>query len=86
MKTTIVKGCLHCGLRLPSSADFCPECGRPVEVVISFDNDVKQKSTIITKGCPFCGMQLATSIDFCPECGRPIERGLITHSTQEHLD
>jgi hypothetical protein len=31
MRTTIAKGCLYCGLRLPDSADFCPECGRPVE-------------------------------------------------------
>jgi hypothetical protein len=31
MKTTITKGCLYCGLRLPDQADFCPECGRPVE-------------------------------------------------------
>ena len=31
MRTTIAKGCLYCGLRLPDSADFCPECGRPIE-------------------------------------------------------
>src|SRR6266568_4841298 len=31
MRTTIAKGCLYCGLRLPDHADFCPECGRPLE-------------------------------------------------------
>ncbi len=31
MRTTIAKGCLYCGLRLPEHADFCPECGRPLE-------------------------------------------------------
>lgn len=31
MRTTIAKGCLYCGLQLPDSVDFCPECGRPVE-------------------------------------------------------
>jgi hypothetical protein len=31
MRTTIVKGCLYCGLRLPNTAHFCPECGRPIE-------------------------------------------------------
>ena len=31
MRTTIAKGCLYCGLRLPDTADFCPECGRPIE-------------------------------------------------------
>ena len=23
--------CLYCGLRLPDTAEFCPECGRPIE-------------------------------------------------------
>ncbi len=27
----MAKGCLYCGLRLPDTADFCPECGRPIE-------------------------------------------------------
>jgi hypothetical protein len=31
MRTTIVKGCLYCGLWLPAGVNFCPECGRPVE-------------------------------------------------------
>ena len=31
MRTTIAKGCLYCGLRLPEHANFCPECGRPLE-------------------------------------------------------
>ena len=24
-------GCLYCGLQLPDTAEFCPECGRPRE-------------------------------------------------------
>jgi hypothetical protein len=28
---THAKGCLYCGLQLPEDADFCPECGRPIE-------------------------------------------------------
>ena len=27
----MTKGCLYCGLRLPNTAEFCPECGRPIE-------------------------------------------------------
>ena len=27
----MAKGCLYCGLQLPDTADFCPECGRPIE-------------------------------------------------------
>ena len=23
--------CLYCGLQLPDTAEFCPECGRPIE-------------------------------------------------------
>jgi len=83
MKTTIAKGCLYCGLRLPEQADFCPECGRPVEVVIRFESEVKKTRTTFTKGCPYCGLQLSNGVDFCPECGRPIERGRTPHATQE---
>ena len=83
MRTTIAKGCLYCGLRLPDSADFCPECGRPIEVAIRVDSDVKMMRTTMAKGCLYCGLQLPDTADFCPECGRPIERGRITHATQE---
>ncbi len=27
----MAKGCLYCGLQLPETADFCPQCGRPIE-------------------------------------------------------
>jgi hypothetical protein len=27
----MAKGCLYCGLQLPEAADFCPQCGRPLE-------------------------------------------------------
>ena len=83
MRTTIAKGCLYCGLRLPDTADFCPECGRPIEVAIRVDSDVKKMRTTMAKGCLYCGLQLPDTADFCPECGRPIERGRITHATQE---
>ena len=83
MKTTIAKGCLYCGLRLPEQADFCPECGRPLEeVVIRFESDVKKTRTTIAKGCLYCGLQLPESVDFCPDCGRPIERGRLPHANQ----
>ena len=83
MSTTIANACLHCGHRLPEHADFCPECSRPVEVVIRFDREVEPTSTTITNGCLYCGLQLPDNVDFCPECDRPIERGLIPHATQE---
>ena len=83
MKTIIANECLHCGHWLPEDADFCPECGRPVEVVIRFDREVEPTRTTITNGCLYCGLQLPEGVDFCPECDRPIERGLIPHATQE---
>jgi predicted amidophosphoribosyltransferase len=27
----MAKGCLYCGLQLPEAAEFCPQCGRPLE-------------------------------------------------------
>ena len=27
----MTKGCLYCGLQLPDTADFCLQCGRPIE-------------------------------------------------------
>ena len=27
----MTKACLYCGLQLPDTAEFCPECGRPIE-------------------------------------------------------
>jgi len=27
----MAKGCLYCGLQLPDTAEFCPQCGRPIE-------------------------------------------------------
>jgi zinc ribbon protein len=30
-RTHMAKGCLYCGLQLPDTADFCPQCGRPIE-------------------------------------------------------
>jgi len=83
MRTTIANGCLYCGLRLPDTADFCPECGRPLEVAIRVDSDVKMMRTIVVKGCLYCGLRLPEHADFCPECGRPLEKGYVTCATQE---
>jgi len=30
-RTHMAKGCLHCGLQLPETAEFCSQCGRPIE-------------------------------------------------------
>jgi RNA polymerase subunit RPABC4/transcription elongation factor Spt4 len=83
MRTTIVKGCLYCGLRLPEHADFCPECGRPVEVAIRVDSEFKKMRTTVVQGCLYCGLRLPEHADFCPECGRPVEKGCIPHVIQE---
>lgn len=85
MSTAIANWCLHCGLQLPEHAEFCPECGSPVEVAIRVDREVKLTRTTITNGCLYCGLQLPDSVHFCPECGRPIERRRITDETQESV-
>jgi predicted amidophosphoribosyltransferase len=28
---TMAPGCLYCGLQLPDTTAFCPDCGRPIE-------------------------------------------------------
>ena len=82
MRTTIVKGCLYCGFRLPEHADFCPECGRPIEVEIRVDNKVKMLRTTMVQGCLYCGLQLPEHADFCHECGSPIEKSCSSYATQ----
>lgn len=69
------KICLYCGLQLPDTTKFCPECGRTIEDDIRVERGVTIRRTPITKGCLHCGLQLPDSASFCPECGRPIEKG-----------
>ncbi len=71
----MAKGCLYCGLQLPETTDFCPQCGRPIEDAIRVESGVKIRKTHMAKGCLYCGLQLPETADFCPQCGRPIERG-----------
>jgi rRNA maturation endonuclease Nob1 len=74
MRTTIAKGCLYCGLRLPEHADYCPECGRPVEkVAIRVGDEDKMMRTTHTKMCLFCGFRFPDSVDFCSKCGRQLK-------------
>ena len=77
------KNCLYCGLQLPDTTDFCPECGRPTEDAIRVESGEKIRSTNIATGCLYCGLQLPDTPDFCPECGRPIEKGLEIRPTHE---
>ncbi len=78
------KNCLYCGLQLPDTTDFCPECGRPIEEAIRVESEVKmRRTTKVATGCLYCGLQLPDAPDFCPECGRPIERGLEIRPNQE---
>jgi len=74
-RTAMAKGCLYCGLQLPDTTRFCPQCGRPIEDAIRVDSGVKMRRTTMAKGCLYCGLQLPGTADFCPQCGRPIERG-----------
>jgi RNA polymerase subunit RPABC4/transcription elongation factor Spt4 len=69
------KICLYCGLHLPDTTHFCPQCGRPIEDAIRIESGVKIRRTMIAKGCLYCGLHLPDAANFCPQCGRPIERG-----------
>ena len=82
-RTHMAKGCLYCGLQLPETADFCPQCGRPIEDAIRVESGVKIRRTHMAKGCLYCSLQLPETADFCPQCGRPIERGFGIRPIQE---
>src|SRR5712692_3094229 len=94
-RTNMSIGCLYCGLQLPDSANFCPECGRPIErgfkirpiqeseAAIRVESGGKIRRTNMSIGCLYCGLQLPDSANFCPECGRPIERGFKIRPIQE---
>ena len=82
-RTHMARGCLYCGLQLPETADFCPECGRPIEEAIRVESGVKIRRTHMARGCLYCGLQLPETADFCPECSRPIERGFEIRPIQE---
>jgi len=69
----MTKDCLYCGLQFPATAEFCPECGRLLEVAARVEHVGKRKNIIMTKGCLYCGLQLPASVEFCPECGRLLE-------------
>ena len=74
MRTTIVKGCLYCGLGLPENAEFCPECGRSLEEVVNrVDTEGQMMRTIHAKECLYCGLRFPDSMDFCPDCGRQLK-------------
>jgi predicted amidophosphoribosyltransferase len=79
----MAKGCLYCGLQLPDTADFCPECGRPIEEAIRIVSGVQKRKTIKAKRCLYCALQLPDTADFCPECGMPIERGFVIRPIQK---
>src|SRR5258708_37761513 len=76
-RITMAKGCLYCGLQLPDTTRFCPQCGRPIEDAIRVDSGVKMRRTTMAKGCLYCGLQLTDTTRFCSQCCRPIERGLV---------
>src|SRR5260370_38685446 len=76
-RITMAKGCLYCGLQLPDTTRFCPQCGRPIEDAIRVESGVKMRRITMAKGCLYCGLQLPDTTRFCPQCGRPIERGLV---------
>ncbi len=59
--------CSNCGIELPESAKFCPECGAPYmpdEGVASAEPEGPQKNI-----CEKCGLELPAAAKFCTVCG-----------------
>ena len=85
----VPKRCLHCGLQLPGSTVFCPECSKPIEDTVRVEvpravdtehskhaqnHNASPRTTTSGHACLHCHLQLPESAAFCPECGRPVER------------
>lgn len=49
------KSCIACGVGIPQTAKFCPECGA--------------KQAVAEKFCTGCGEKLEANVKFCPNCG-----------------
>ncbi len=48
--------CATCGAQLPSDAQFCAQCGRPIDAAAS-------------RSCAQCGIQLRPGAAYCSNCG-----------------
>ncbi len=77
------KRCLYCGLQLPDTTVFCPQCGRAIEKAIRVEIGEKIRRPTIAKGCLYCSLQLPESANFCPQCGRSIEKGFEIRPVQK---
>ncbi|EQB68994.1 SPFH domain-containing protein [Cuniculiplasma divulgatum] len=53
--------CPKCGAAVPSTSNFCPNCGN--------DMRIQQPATI---KCPKCGSEIPANSKFCPDCGQKI--------------
>lgn len=59
--------CTSCGVELPATAKFCPNCGFKVNKEIF---------------CPECGQQVSSTSKFCHNCGSRIAEGDTQKQTQ----
>ena len=81
--------CSNCGATLVPEADFCPDCGQPVEhretaapvtetegrAPPTHEEEVTPAPKMAEEGtrCPNCGAALAPEAVFCLDCGQLIE-------------
>ena len=50
--------CVECGNKVSDKAEYCPECGCPVEIRIN---------------CFECGASISDKNEICPKCGVPLK-------------
>lgn len=66
--------CSECGRQISEKAEYCPNCGCPVE------REQVQKQNQSALVCPECGQQISENAECCPNCGFPIQDAVIKPS------
>lgn len=62
--------CLNCGTEIEDNANFCGNCGNPIEIT----NEIQ-----MTKYCPKCGESMESEAHFCVKCGYGVNEKKKSH-------
>ncbi len=64
-----INPCPKCNFDVPMDAEYCPNCGNRMSVVV---NPTNLDSTYSGVVCSKCGTKTQNGSEFCPQCGQPL--------------